>query len=260
MENKFDYTAITEFPGQKASMEQLARLYQRYRFAKKYARGKDVLEVACGSGIGMKYLGAVAKSVRGGDVDEKNVGFAKKHYEDKKKVWVDKMDARELALPSDRFDLVLLFEAIYYLDKPKKFVSEAKRVLRDKGTLIMCTVNRDWEDFHPSPFVHKYFSVSETYDLLKEEFVNIQFFGGFLTTKKGFKDKVISIIKHIAMDAGLIPGSLTARAHLKRIFMGKLSPVPAEVYDGMTSYEQPVEIPCDKACKNYKIIYAVATK
>jgi hypothetical protein len=42
--------------------------------------------------------------------------------------------------------------------------------------------------------------------------------------------------------------------------MAKLVPLPAEVYEGMASYEPPVEIPPDKICRAFKIIYAVGKK
>ena len=62
------------------------------------------------------------------------------------------------------------------------------------------------------------------------------------------------------LNSFLIPGSLKARAYLKRIFMGKLVPLPSEVYEDMASYEPPVENPPDKVCRDFKIIYAIGKK
>jgi len=42
--------------------------------------------------------------------------------------------------------------------------------------------------------------------------------------------------------------------------MGRLVPLPAEVYEGMATYEAPGPIPVDKINKDFKIIYAVAGK
>ncbi len=39
----------------------------RYEFAEKYCKGKNVIDVACGSGEGTRMIGTVAKSVRGID-------------------------------------------------------------------------------------------------------------------------------------------------------------------------------------------------
>ena len=62
-----NYTSVTELPGNKGSKEQLARLYQRYHFALQFSKEKDVLEVACGGGLGLGYLAKSAKFGSSGD-------------------------------------------------------------------------------------------------------------------------------------------------------------------------------------------------
>lgn len=255
-----NYAVITETPGLGATKEQVGRLYQRYYFAKKFAENKDILEVACGSGLGLRFLKEVARNVIGVDIDEKNVITAKKCCEGTEGIKVDLMDAHDLAFADHSIDLMLLFEAIYYLQEPKKFIEEAYRILREGGNIIICTVNKDWEDFHPSPYAHKYFSVPEIFDLLKEKFNEIKIYGGFPVRNGGVKDSVISAIKRIALKFNLIPGSLKARAILKRIFMGELQPLPEKIEEGMTGYEEPVEIDPGRENREYKIIYAVARK
>jgi SAM-dependent methyltransferase len=252
------YYEITEIPGLKATKEQIERLYHRYHFARKFAEGKDVLEVACGAGLGLGYIGKVAKSIIGGDIDETNVSIARGYYGDKIKI--DIMDAHALPFENERFDLVLLYEAIYYLKEPHRFIQEAKRVLRNEGILIICTVNKDWEDFHPSPYTYKYFSVPELYEALRTEFREVKLYGAFKVENVGIKNKIISFIKRFAVKFHLIPGSLKARVYLKRIFMGKLIPLPNEIKEEMTNYTEPVLIPVDKPNREFKIIYAVAKK
>jgi SAM-dependent methyltransferase len=269
IETTTDYSTITETPGLKATREQLARLYQRYHFAAQFAQDMDVLEVACGSGIGLGYLAKVARKVVGVDIDEKNLRVARKHYEaaDGKpeltrndKIDLKLMDAHNLSLAAGSFDLVLLYEAIYYLKDPGQFISEANKVLRDEGKLIICSVNPDWDDFHPSPYTYKYYSVPRLYEMLKNTFGEVHVYGGFHVEIGGIKHQVLSLLKRGAVRFNLIPGSLGARAYLKRIFLGKLQPLPAEVYGDMVTYEPPISISADVANKDYKIIYAVARK
>lgn len=255
---KTSYFQITEHPGLKATKEQLERIYHRYHFARKFAKGKDVLEVACGSGIGLGYLQEVANTVIGGDIDEQNVQIAREHY--KNRINVQVMDAHALPFPENSFDLLLLYEAIYYLKEPKIFIREASRVLRNGGVLIICTVNKDWKDFHPSPYTFNYFSVPELYDSLKDEFSEIEMYGAFKVEYKGVKAKLISLLKRLAVNFNLIPGSLNARAYLKRIFMGKLFPIPKELKEGLCQYHEPVSLSPHKKCEEFKIIYAVAKK
>ena len=258
--NKIDYSEITETPGLKATQEQITRLYHRYHFARQFAKEKDVLEVACGSGIGLGYLAQVANKVVGGDIDEKNVTLAQRIHKYKQNVSVKLLDAHDLPFDSESFDVILLYEAIYYLKSPDKFISEAKRVLKKGGHLIICTVNKDWKDFHPSPYTYKYFSVPELYRLLQEGgFVVKNIYGAF-PIEKGFKSQIISIIKRMAVKFDLIPGSLAARAYLKRIFMGELKPLPEEVYEGMAPYEEPTILNPKEINREFKIIYAVGKK
>ena len=78
----------------------------------------------------------------GGDIEEKNVSLARQFYKDRPNITIDLMDAHNLQLPDGSFDLALLYETIYYLKDPHKCISEAQRVLRDNGVLIVCTVQR----------------------------------------------------------------------------------------------------------------------
>jgi len=255
-----DYSLITEVSGLKASQEQLRRLYQRYELARKLAEGKDILEIGCGSGIGLGYLARFARKVVGGDIEEKNVSLAKEYYKDRTNIIIDLIDAHNLPFPDGNFDLALVFETIYYLIDPQKGLSEIRRVLRENGILVICTVNKDWEDFHPSPYTYKYFSAPELYELMKKNFQEVKLYGGFPTNTGGKKSEIISVVKRLAVKFHLIPGSLEARAYLKRIFMGKLVPLPSEITEDMIDYEPPIEIPIDKVTKDFKILYAIGKK
>ncbi|MBF0395181.1 MAG: class I SAM-dependent methyltransferase [Desulfobacterales bacterium] len=264
-----DYSIITESPGLKATKEQIARLYHRYRFALDYSVNKDVIEVACGSGIGLGYLAKIAKSVTGGDIDENNVALCRKLYDFKYRdqspvqngrIEVSLIDAHHLNFSEQSFGLVLLYEAIYYLKDPAKFIAEAYRILIESGVLIICTVNKDWIDFHPSPYIYKYYSVPELYRLLSEHFSEVELFGAFSTKINNPMSHIVSYIKRIATKFHLIPGSLAGRAYLKRLFLGPLKPTPRQISEGMAEYEPPVLIPSDISNKDYKIIYAVARK
>jgi hypothetical protein len=68
------------------------------------------------------------------------------------------------------------------------------------------------------------------------------------------------VIKRFAVKLNLIPGSLKIRAYLKRVFMGRLIPLPNEVTEGMADYEPPVEIPADRVNREFKILYTIGKK
>lgn len=254
-----DYSHITETPGLKATEDQLKKAYHRYHFARKFSKDKDVLEVACGSGMGLGCLAQMAKTVTGGDIDETNLTFARKNYNNRKNISILHLDALNLPFPNESFDTVILFEAIYYLEKPEIFIEESYRVLRKNGTIIIGTVNKEWNDFHISPFAKKYFSAKELFEMLKVKFNNVNVFGAF-HVEKGFKAEIISFIKRAAIQFNLIPGGLKARAYFKRIFMGKLINLPAELEDDSIPFSEPVQLSANTIIKEYKILYAVATK
>jgi SAM-dependent methyltransferase len=255
-----DYSVITESPGLKATREQLARLYQRYQFARGFSQDRDVLEIGCGTGLGLGYLARVARKVVGGDIEEKNVILSKDYYRDRQNIAIDLMDAHNILLPDRSFDLALLYETIYYLKDVNRCIEEITRVLKENGILIICTVNKDWEDFHPSPYTYKYFSAPELYGLIRESFREVKLYGGFPVENGRGGGEIISLIKRSAVKLNLIPGSLKARAYLKRIFMGRLVPLPPEITDGIAPYEPPVEIAGDQVTRRFKILYAIGKR
>lgn len=255
---KNDYTTVTELPGNKASKEQLERLYHRYRFASSFCRNKDVLEVACGAGIGLGYLAKDATKVVGSDIDENILRYAYDTYKDRRNVEIRKADAHKLPFEENTFDVVILYEAIYYLSQPEKFIDEAGRILRKDGILIICTVNKDWPDFNPSPYSYKYFSAPELHKLLNQKFPYVKLYSAFPTSTGPTKDKILSLIKRIAVVLHLIPKTMKGKEYLKRIFFGKLMPLPAEVKDAIAQYEEPQPISCSCPDTQYKVLYAVA--
>jgi hypothetical protein len=125
--------------------------------------------------------------------------------------------------------------------------------------LIICQfVNETWEEFNPSPFSTRYFSVPELNKLLDESGFKVEFYGAFSAFPKGMKEKGIATIRKIAVALHLIPKTMRGKEFLKRVFFGKLISLPPEIQDGMTEYTQPVIIPYDQPNFEYKVIYAVA--
>jgi len=252
-----DFTTVTELPGSQATREQRARLYHRYYTAGNYTAGKRVLEVACGAGLGLGYLARTASSVVGGDYTENLLRIAQSHYQGR--VPLVRLDAHHLPFRDRAFDLVVLFEAIYYLGQAEQFIAESRRVLSDGGILLIGTVNKDWSEFTPSALSTRYFSIPELRDLLTQHgFANLEFFGGFPTTATSPQQKIVSLIRRIAVVLNLVPKTLGAREYLKRLFYGRLTPLKPEVEDGMAELYPLIPIPSDSPNSQYKILYAVA--
>lgn len=255
-----NYTTVTELPGQMASKEQIERLYHRYKFASKFCEDKDVLEVACGAGQGLGYLGNFARTVVGGDVDENNLRFAISLYKKRQNIEVWTLDAHKLPFGDKSFDVVILYEAIYYLIQPEEFLKQSYRVLRDDGVLLVCSVNKEWANFNPSPYSREYFSAPELYLLLISQFTEVEFYGAFSTTPNSTMGEIASMIKRITVTFNLMPKTMKGKEPFKRIFYGKLYPIPEEIKEGMCKYFPPVLISENSPNCMHKIFYAVAWK
>jgi ubiquinone/menaquinone biosynthesis C-methylase UbiE len=220
------YSEITEAPGQLASCSQIDMIYTRYEWARKQSYGKDVLEVACGTGIGLGYLADKARSVVGGDIDPTNLEMATRTYSGSPVVKLQPLDAHHLPFVDGSFDSVLLFEAIYYLEDAQQFLAEAYRVLRPSGKLFIVSVNPEWHGFNPSPYVARYFDAAALSQMLCAQGFGASAFLGYEDRAHSLFQKALHLLKRTAVRWKLIPSTLKGRAVLKRIFHGRLMQLP----------------------------------
>ncbi|MCA9232417.1 MAG: sugar transferase, partial [Planctomycetales bacterium] len=224
------FDTVTELPGAPVNSEQLKMLHTRYGWAGDLVDGKDVLEVACGSGIGLGHLASRAKRVVGCDYDPKLAAIARRQYGGR--IEVDTADAQSLPYPVASFDVVLLFEAIYYLENPERFLLEAHRVLRPGGQLLICTANCERPDFNVSPYSYNYFSAQQLRGLLAANGFSAAIHAGFPLGSQGWKDRVRQACRSVAVKLRLIPKTMKWKARIKRLFFGKLQSLPVALdYD-----------------------------
>jgi SAM-dependent methyltransferase len=253
-----DYTSVSELSGYRVTQEQIARMYTRYRFAADLCVGRDVLEVACGSGQGLGLLAKRAKSVVGGDFDPAIVALAQKHYGDR--IPVKQMNAHAIPFADQSLDAVILFEAIYYLKDPLLFFRECKRVLRKGGILVIGSANKEWPGFNPSPFSHTYFSAQELSGRLNNEGFDVEIFADCPVQRDGWQKKAVGWIKEVAVRFHLMPKTMKGKEILKRIFMGRLQPLPSELKEGMLVYSSPTPLPIGVPVNDFKVLFAVGRK
>ena len=132
---QIDYVSVTEIAGDEVSQEQVDRLCNRYYWAGQYCKDKDVLEVACGTGQGLGYLSGIAKSLEAGDYSQDILKIARQHYGDR--IILQQFDALEMPFPDNSKDVIILFEAIYYLPDAERFIQECTRILRADGRVLI---------------------------------------------------------------------------------------------------------------------------
>jgi SAM-dependent methyltransferase len=251
-----DYSTVTETPGDQITREAASMLVTRYAQAAQYCAGKDVLEVGCGSGHGLGYLGACARRLVAGDYTHRLLTIAGERYGGR--FPLVRLDAEGLPFGASCFDVVVLHEAIYYLQAPERFVSEARRVLRPGGRLIISTINREWQDFNPSPFSHAYPTAAGLRTMLEEQFSAVDIYASFPASPASPALAARSVLKRCAVRSGLMPKTMSGKRLLKRLFFGGLVAVPAEITDEFAPHAQPVRVAATGPCTDYKLLCAVA--
>ncbi len=249
---------MTELAGDEVSQEQVQRICNRYYWAGEYCIGKDVLEAACGTGQGLGYLAKYARTLIAGDYSQEILNIARSHYQDRMNLY--QFDAQKMPFSDNCFDIVIMFEAIYYLQDAAKFVSECQRVLRPSGKVLIVTANKDLFDFNPSPYTFKYYGSVELFELFSKRGFSVELFGDTPLDKISLRQKVLRPIKKLASSLHLIPGSMEAKKFLKRIMFGQLVRMPAEIEKGMVEYIPPATISHLCPDVKHKVIYCIAKK
>lgn len=147
----------------------------RYHFANQFIKGKNVLDVACGTGYGSYLMiNAGAEKVTGLDIDSKTINYAKKLYK-VPGLHFQKGDAHKIPFKDKTFDVLVSFETIEHLTNPELFLLESKRVLKENGILVISTPNK-YEYPKGNKFHIKEFTPNEMGNLLKKFFSETKFF------------------------------------------------------------------------------------
>lgn len=117
--------------------------WHRYFLAAKFARGADVLDLACGQGYGSHYLSTYAKSVIGVDVDAATIAEAAAAYSAPNLRYLQG-SVEAIPLPPQSVDLVVSFETIEHVsgEQQAAFFTEVRRVLRPAGKLVISTPDK----------------------------------------------------------------------------------------------------------------------
>ena len=131
--------------------------FHRYMTVMPVCAGKDVLDIACGTGYGAALLAQTARTVAGVDIDGPTIEACRQLYgnADGRLAYVQGSVAK-IPFPDASFDMVVSFETIEHVDESTQmeFLREIRRVLRPGGLLAMSSPNKD--DAHVNEFhVHE---------------------------------------------------------------------------------------------------------
>src|SRR5688572_5827493 len=100
-------------------------------FVQRFATGKDVLEVGCGTGLVLERIAAFAASARGIDISPKMLEQARARGLD-----VAVGDATALPFPDASFDVACSFKVLAHVREIERALAEMARVVRPGGMVL----------------------------------------------------------------------------------------------------------------------------
>lgn len=151
--------------------------FPRYELARRFVRGKRVLDFGCGSGYGSAMLAKDAAEVVGLDIDASALDWAKNtHCRSGLNLEFYCCDDLGGTLPEASFDVVTCFEMIEHVNFETQCatLASAARLLRDDGILIISTPNPEVTSLYgENPYHLREMSRDEFLDLLSSGFAHI---------------------------------------------------------------------------------------
>ncbi len=144
----------------------------RYLFAKRYLKGKVVLDAGCGVGYGAYEARKAAKKIYGIDISKESIEYAKRKYSSTN-ICFEVGDVKKLRFKDNFFDVILSFEVIEHLSRQDIYLEEMRRVLKKKGLFFVSTPNKIYyskEGRPKNPFHTKEFNLKEFSGILSKQF------------------------------------------------------------------------------------------
>ncbi|MFC1465281.1 MAG: class I SAM-dependent methyltransferase [Candidatus Brachytrichaceae bacterium NZ_4S206] len=258
-----DFLSITETPGALLNREQLGRMALRYSLAAELAGGRRVLEVACGAGVGLGLLLGVARSLAACDYSTAALALAQQSTG--AQVLLAAADAQHLPYAAGAFDLIVSFEAIYYLPQPAAFLSECHRLLAAGGRLLLSTSNPEWPFFAPGALSVHYPTAPELARLLQEAgFQSVALYGSLPV------DRMLSPwgaararVRRLLLGVSVFRSDNLLTRALKRLGYGTLTPLPPLLPASMRladPFHELTPLQADQPDRRHRVLFALAEK
>ncbi len=135
-----------QFTGERFTPECVREIWyehwHRYVFARGLARGKRVLDAACGEGYGSALLADVAASVTGVDISADAIAHAKSRYGTTANLQFRCDDCTQLSFAPNTFDLVVSFETLEHVEAQESLVAGFARSLSVEGILVISSPDK----------------------------------------------------------------------------------------------------------------------
>lgn len=173
-----------EFTGERFTPECVREIWyehlHRYAFARAFARGRRVLDAACGEGYGSALLAELADRVVGVDISPQAIEHARGRYAARANLMFEQADAVAfVARPAEQFDLVVSFETLEHLAEQEALLDGFARALAPEGVLLISTPDK--LHYSEQPGTSNPFHVRELYreefeEMLRARFAHVTLF------------------------------------------------------------------------------------
>jgi len=252
---------VTETTGIPVTDEGASMMFSRYAVAADLAAGRRVLELACGGGNGLGLVGTKARFLVGGDFSAPLIRNAQGHYG--ARFPLARLSAEQLPFRGGSFDVVLFFEASYYVRDMEAAFNEVARVLAPGGTVMFVNANPERPDFIHSPHSAHYHTADEFRASLTRRGFTARVEGAFPIDPPStgalpkIKGAAFGLTRKMLEGLGLVPTTLRGRARLKRLVFGRLRELPPELPAGYAPVEPRVAQDAGPV-RGYKVLYVTA--
>jgi len=179
-----DPTEPLEFTGERFTPECVREIWyehwHRYVFARQFAKGKRVLDAACGEGYGSALIAGVADRVLGVDIAESAIAHARTRYGAQPNLRFERADCTQLDVPAASFDLIVSFETLEHVHAQEQLLAGFARALAPGGMLLVSSPDKhtysDISGFRNEFHVRELYR-DELLALLRGHFPHVRLYG-----------------------------------------------------------------------------------
>lgn len=141
----------------------------RYRFALEFVKGKEVADIASGTGYGSRMIleEGYALKCTGIDIDKNAIYYAQKKHNVNGSEFICS-SAENIPLNTESVDIIVSFETIEHVPDESLIINEFFRLLKKGGKLIISTPN-SWP-LTIAPYHTKEYDLKEFRRILKSKF------------------------------------------------------------------------------------------